>query len=112
MMSLLFLPRRLYFNYADLDMPQPDYAYYCEYETDAGGVNNYNKNHLKLDYRLDGGSPGTPNHRRVLYNLMRSGEYFKFLDVSLDGFIYEIISPECGNCTWFSSNIKPDFWED
>jgi hypothetical protein len=42
-------------------------------------------------------------------------EFYKklvLLEHGLPVTYYLFVNPECGNCTTFSSNIKPDFWED
>ena len=102
--------KRIYFNYFDVGVPRPKYPYDCEYRTDEEGIYNLNINHLILDYSLNGGESGEPDQRAILYDLLSPGDYYKYLG---GGFgIYKIVSPECGNCTSFSSNIQPDFWED
>ncbi|WP_299385864.1 DUF4249 domain-containing protein [uncultured Lacinutrix sp.] len=100
---------RIYFNYQDLGISKPNYFYDCEYRTDDGGIINANRNHLKLDYNLVGG-PGAPNQRLDLYRTLTSNDPYKYFSES--GTVYEIVSPLCGDCTSFSSNIQPDFWID
>lgn len=83
--------KRIYFNYADFNISYPPYFYDCEL--------------LTLDYDLT----GPDVNERILLLQLLSGEY-KFLTGNHP--IYTIVNPECGSCTTFSSNIKPEFWED
>ena len=46
--------------------------------------------------------------RLQLYDFVQQGS--KFYAVS--GGTYTIVSRNCGDCTAFESNIKPEFWED
>ncbi|MBQ0768785.1 MAG: DUF4249 domain-containing protein [Bizionia sp.] len=98
--------KRIYFNFQDLNLPQPKYPYDCDYRTDELEIANYNKNHLKLNYALNGGNR---NHRAQLYKFLSPDWGYKYKS-GIAG-IYFIVSPECGDCTSYSSNIHPDFWE-
>ncbi|MDX1272282.1 DUF4249 domain-containing protein [Bizionia paragorgiae] len=106
---------RIFFNYEDLSLPQPPYPYDCLYRTneisEAEPYNfNYNENHLVLDYTLAGDAPGVPNQRAQLLNFLSPIRNYQYVS---GGFpIYNIVSPECGDCTSYSSNIQPEFWED
>lgn len=84
--------RRIYFNYEDLGLDKPPYFVDCEV--------------LVLNYYL----ARDPDDRTSLYNYIRYFDY-QVLSSSTTG-IYRIVQPECSVCTYFSSNVKPDFWED
>lgn len=103
--------KRIYFNYEDVNAPKPAYPYDCELRLSADGLISYNKNHLKLNYALAGGtgSVAIVNQRAIIYNLLKDGDYYKYYTGNE---VYYIVSPPCGDCTSYSSNIKPDFWED
>ncbi|WAC02560.1 DUF4249 domain-containing protein [Lacinutrix neustonica] len=94
--------KRLFFNYFDVGIPQPKYPFDCEYRTDETEVLNLNINHLILKYNyLD--------QRAKLYERL-SFDNYKYLSGGFD--TYKIVSPQCGDCTSFSSNIKPEFWQE
>ena len=84
--------RRIYFNYEDFDLQKPPYFIDCEI--------------LTLDYN----KARDPDERSALYNSIKYFDY-QVLTGSTTG-IYRIVQPECSVCTYFSSNVKPDFWED
>lgn len=97
--------KRIYFDYRDFNLLKPLYHLDCEYNIESG-----NKNHLRLDYRITGEAPGDFPERITLFRLLVENNYKYY---AKEGeFIYFIVSPECGDCTSFSSNIIPDFWED
>ncbi|MBQ0768786.1 MAG: DUF4249 domain-containing protein [Bizionia sp.] len=103
---------RIYFNYEDIDAPRPPYPYDCELRESEDGLISYNKNHLKLNYALHGNYNGgtlMPNQRAILHNLLKDGGYYKYYSGQV---VYYIVSPECGDCTSYSSNLKPNFWVD
>ena len=84
--------RRIFFNYDDFEFSKPPYFIDCEI--------------LRLDYN----ESSDPDDRTPLFN------YIKYFDYQVitgsDTGIYRIAQPECSVCTYFSSNIRPDFWED
>ncbi len=86
---------RIYFNFVDYDLPRPDYFYECDKKI--------------LDYSELTNIDSIPNQRRVLRDLLSFKDYKL---VSYAGTTYTIVNPECGDCTSFSSNVQPDFWED
>lgn len=106
--------KRIFFNYEDLNLQQPPYPYDCQYRTNELSElvpyhYNYNENHLVLDYTLAGGL-GVPNQRAQLLNFLSPLKNYQYVG---GGFpTYVIVSPECGDCTSYSSNIQPDFWVD
>ncbi|TYC12016.1 DUF4249 domain-containing protein [Bizionia gelidisalsuginis] len=107
--------KRLYFNYEDLNIPQPPYPYDCLYRTNEISEFvpyhfNYNENHLILDYSLNGGGIGVPNQRAQLFNFLSPFKNYQYIGGEFP--VYSIVSPKCGDCTSYSSNIRPDFWED
>ncbi|MGO3182899.1 MAG: DUF4249 domain-containing protein [Aequorivita sp.] len=86
--------KRIYFNYEDFGLERPPYFVDCEV--------------LKLDYYKS--SPLNYNEREALYNYITYDGY-QVLSASTT-LIFRIVQPECSVCTSFSSNVKPDFWED
>ena len=98
---------RIYFNYLDLGITQPNYFFDCEYKTDEGGDRNYNPFHRKLDYEIVDGL----DHRGKLYRALTHQIPEKYINRE-EPYTYDIVIPECGDCTSFSSNIQPDFWID
>ncbi|MFI0428195.1 DUF4249 domain-containing protein [Mariniflexile sp. HMF6888] len=89
--------KRIYFNYSDFNIELPPYFYDCDL--------------VYLDYKKDGPPPDTePNERYFLYQFLVYNNY-KYFAGDKDS-VFIIVRPECGDCTTFSSNIKPSFWED
>ncbi len=90
--------KRIFFKYSDFNFVKPHYPYICEIDT--------------FDYRNNGGG-GDPNERVHLYNrLVLYNPPWELLEVYFNDNIYVLLKPQCGNCTTFSSNVKPEFWED
>jgi len=85
--------KRIYFNYMDFEVETPPYIFECEF--------------LELDYNVTG---PLVNEKLVLYGALTSSNEYKY--VANNGSVYTIVNPECGDCTTFSSNIKPEFWID
>lgn len=111
--------KRIYFNYLDVNIPRPPYPYDCEHRLSMIIPSNpyplnLNENHLVLDYNLAGGldidNIPMPNNRGNLYSKLKDGDYYKYYGKVAT--TYTIVSPECGDCTSYSSNIQPAFWED
>jgi len=86
---------RIYFNYFDFGVSEPDYFYECPI--------------LELSYDDNTSEDGDTNERIKLYQLLELANYKQ---VNGFGPKYYITRPECGDCTSFSSNIQPDFWID
>lgn len=86
--SSVTVSNRLYFNYEDFELDPPPYFYDCNY--------------LELN-------TSEPRSKFMLYDFVQRG--LKFYSVNADG-TYTIVSRNCGDCTAFASNIKPEFWED
>jgi len=84
--------KRIFFNYADFGLEKPPYFVDCEVFK-----LNYNRISLEIDERTD------------LYTYLT---FFNFQVLFSDHPVYEIASEECSVCTSFSSNVRPDFWED
>jgi hypothetical protein len=91
-----FSSRRIYFNYEDFGIEKPPYFIECEV--------------LRLDYRDNTTFDNDPNERKVLADYIRYFNY-QIISASTTG-VYRIVQEECSVCTSFSSNIRPDFWED
>ena len=107
--------QRIYFNYQDIGISKPNYFYDCQYRTDDEGVINLNPLHRKLDYNYIFNpdlsyNPSPATLRRQLYVALTAVEPDKYFSKLAS--VYEIVSPLCGDCTSFSSNIQPDFWVD
>lgn len=105
--------KRIYFNYLDFNFQQPNYLYFCN-ET------------YTYNYLVKNCLPGDGEKERSLiyqklyenyphYEVLTASNFFPYL---LNGqYIYAplivtLVKPECGNCTNFSSNIRPDWWQD
>ena len=65
---------------------------------------------LLMDYNDATELDDDPNERNIIYTYLT---YYDYQVISLSQFtLYTIVQPECSVCTSFSSNIRPDFWED
>ena len=80
--------QRIYFNYNDFGLELPPYFVECEVEVVEGPTES-----LKRKLEFEG------------------FQIFFYEEIDLKAF-YHIAQSECSECTSFSSNIKPDFWED
>lgn len=88
--------KRIYFNYEDFGLEKPPYFIECE--------------PLLMDYNDATELDDDPNERNIIYTYLT---YYDYQVISLSQFtLYTIVQPECSVCTSFSSNIRPDFWED
>ncbi|WP_159019152.1 DUF4249 domain-containing protein [Algibacter sp. L3A6] len=90
--------KRIYFNYFDFDLVLPPYYFNCEI--------------IELDYQKKGRliPPQEDERSRLLELLTENNPPFKYVSRSED--VYQIVKSECGDCSTFASNIKPEFWED
>lgn len=88
--------KRIYFNYQDVGLEEPPYFVDCEV--------------LTLDYNDATVLDDDPNEREALYQLITYNDY-QVLSMSTT-LIYRVVQPECSVCTYFSSNVRPDFWID
>lgn len=87
---------RIYFNYEDVGLEKPPYFVDCEI--------------LMLDYFDATTLDDDPNERATFYQLV---SYFDYQVLSATTTrIYRIVQPECSVCTYFSSNVRPEFWQD
>lgn len=88
--------KRIYFNYEDFGLEKPPYFIDC--------------NLLELNYNDATALDDDPDERAAIRN------YIKFYDYQVfrlsQSTVYSIVQPECSVCTYFSSNVRPDFWED
>lgn len=88
--------KRIYFNYTDFDIDLPPYFYDCDL--------------VLWDYSKDGPPPDEElNERYFLYQNLVFDKYKYYGNNDTE---YYIVKQECGDCTVFSSSIKPVFWED
>ena len=88
--------KRIFFSFADFDIPRPAYLYECRYYVD-------------LDYNDATALDGDRNDYALIYNLL-IGNKFKYLEGTHPK--YTFINAECTDCTSVSSLIIPEFWED
>jgi len=88
--------KRIYFNYEDFGLAKPPYFVDCEV--------------LLLDYNDNTVLDNDPDERETFYYYVTSLNY-QVIRLA-QGTIYTVVPPECGLCTSFSSNVRPDFWED
>ncbi|WP_158611380.1 DUF4249 domain-containing protein [Mangrovimonas spongiae] len=86
---------RIYFSYDDFSINRPEYFYSCDLET--------------YDYEDATSLDGDPNERGLLRQKILAENYNY---ISHEGSVYTIVKPQCGDCSTFASNIRPDFWED
>ncbi|WP_428230330.1 DUF4249 domain-containing protein [Flavobacterium sp.] len=95
--------KRLFFNFSDVLPGQfaPDYQYDCPAPIPETEISNY------LFKYCFGSSPVCQGD--LILDLLGTGKKVYFPDESGDYILYPI---ECGDCTSFSSNIKPSFWID
>ncbi|OMQ08401.1 DUF4249 domain-containing protein [[Flexibacter] sp. ATCC 35103] len=95
--------KRLFFNFADVfpGKPFPAYQYDCPAPIPELEIENY------LYTYCFGQSPICQGN--LILNLLATGTRSYFPDESGAYILYPI---ECGDCTSFSSNIKPSFWID
>lgn len=104
--SPVSVSNRLYFNYSDFDFSRPPYFYPCIQQ----------KYDINLSCDLDElpRDPDNPNQSifdkclldRALTREIPE-EYYSGREP-----IFILVSPACGNCTTFSSNTIPEFWEE
>ncbi|GAA3596274.1 hypothetical protein GCM10022396_11950 [Flavivirga amylovorans] len=83
--------KRIYFNYLDFNLELPPYLFACDF------------------LELDSAMTDPINERLILIGSFRDG--YKYVSGN-DGGVFTIVNQECGDCTTFSSNIKPTFWID
>lgn len=91
--------KRIFFNYEDFSFAKPSFFYEC-----------FVKN---LDYDDNTTRDRDPNEREEIYEDLMFGGYTIFkrkFGPNINTF--ELISGICSDCTTFSSNKKPEFWED
>ena len=88
--------KRIYFNYEDFGFNKPPYFIECE--------------NLILDYLDATVMDYDPNEREAFYTYITYFDYQVYAHIP--DTIYYIVQSECSVCTSFSSNVKPDFWED
>ena len=91
--------KRIFFNYEDFGFTEPPYFYECFL--------------AKLDYNDNTTRDKDPNEREEIYQYLAYGGYTIFkrkFGPNINTF--ELASPRCSDCNSFSSNKKPEFWED
>lgn len=91
--------QRIYFEHHDFfpENPYPEYFVYC---------------HVTAPYLTKpglGSSAGSP-----LLDALDSGDwvFYGINDIGVRGGPLLLVETECGDCSSFASNIKPNYWED
>ncbi|RUT71117.1 DUF4249 domain-containing protein [Flavobacterium cupreum] len=98
--------KRIFFNFNDLfpKTPSPEYQYYCPIVIPEGEAANFYFNNC---YNT---SPNSTCQGPTIVELIKTrARVFFPTDDSQKIILYTI---QCGDCTSFSSNIKPSFWID
>ncbi len=91
-----FTSKRIYFNYEDFGLEKPPYFVDCDV--------------LVLDYRDNTTFDNDPNEREVIFTYL---SYFGYQIIDYgQPYLFTIAKAECSVCTSFSSNVKPEYWED
>lgn len=97
--------KRLFFNYTDIFPKEkiPEYQYYCPEESQITEVlmEQYFYNYCFADNSVCRGND--------ILDLIQSGRKTYYPNKSPSFLLYPI---QCGDCSTFSSNIKPSFWID
>jgi hypothetical protein len=76
--------KRIYFNYQDFNISRmPPYFYNCDYRTVSDSYDVF------------------------VYLELYKYKYIRHVEPE-----YDIVARPCGDCTYFSSSVKPDFWEE
>ena len=97
--------KRIFFNFTDLfpKEPIPKYQYYCPSPIPENEINDF-----YFEYCFN------PNNEicrgNDILDLLKSGIKTFFPNESPTSYL--LYPVECGDCTSFSSNIKPSFWID
>lgn len=88
--------KRVFFNYAALfaGEPLPPYLYDCDF--------------LDFDISILVPSPQKSPKDKLIIALATN----ELLYFALNGTTYSMVFPPCSDCTSFSSNVIPSFWED
>lgn len=99
---------RKYFNYEDFGLIEPHYQFDCQI--------------YELDYFETGCSlcnPPTNDERTLIYQYVTQNSGLEVLrihssydNVGQEQLLVDFVTPECSNCKTFSSEIRPDFWQD
>jgi hypothetical protein len=106
--------KRIFFDFEDLfpDRKKPDYPYYCPESDDPNAAN--------LSYSVEFCYANEPSDEcdgpYVLSAISdRRRTVFEFnpsYEIGLPIRTVSLRNIQCGDCTYFSSNIKPEFWID
>jgi hypothetical protein len=97
--------KRLFFNYTDLfpQQPKPSYQYDCPTEIPESDFEQYFFNYCFSS------NPNAGCQGNLIVEYIRTKIKVFFPNESPQYLLYPI---ECGDCSSFSSNIKPSFWID
>lgn len=88
--------KRIYFNYTDFGFKRPPYLFECMYWN-------------KLNFNNRAKDPERMNDYTKIYNLLIGGGVSYYTG---ENPIYSFVSIKCVDCTSFSSNVIPEFWEE
>ncbi|MFH7016609.1 DUF4249 domain-containing protein [Flavobacterium sp. FlaQc-47] len=97
--------KRLFFNFTDLlpGQPSPEYQYDCPVSIPESEIKDY-----LFKYCFSKVNPDCQGD--LILDLLQTGLKSYFPTEDPTGYLLYPI--ECGDCTSFSSNIKPSFWID
>ena len=110
--------KRIYSNYNDFSFEKSDYFVYCTNESFVNFTDN------PLDYEELGCQPCNPqvlNEREIIFDAARGFynnpellNWWFGIDSHGNSYVRMIsfVKSECGNCSTFASNVRPDFWQD
>lgn len=86
--------KRIFFNYNDIFPGEPQPPYFTE--CNIRNFNSRDNNPIANDGLL------------ALLTCIRNNT---FIFYSRSGRMYQMVTPQCGDCTTFSSNVIPPFWQ-
>jgi hypothetical protein len=100
--------KRIFFNFEELfpNQQKPAYPYYCP------DLNTFTEDHFKYYYCFCIG-PGCPTDPSCAGLFIHESVRIRMKSVYIFGseFVY-LTNIQCGDCTSFSSNVRPSFWID
>lgn len=100
--------QRIFFNFEEIfpGQPKPEYPYYCPQ------INEFNEADFKFLYCFCDG-PGCPTNPSCAGNYILETVRTRVKTVyDYSPSTVMLTNIQCGDCTSFSSNIKPTFWID
>ncbi|MFC7774285.1 DUF4249 domain-containing protein [Flavobacterium sp. GCM10027622] len=97
--------KRIFFNFEDIfpNEPKPPYPYYCP------EITFFNEKDFKFNLCFASIGVNSECHGEFILRSIEFREKTVF-SAGLDGIT--LVNSQCGDCTLFSSNVKPSFWVD